>query len=137
MSEHRDIRLIAIDLDGTLLRSDHTISPATVSAIQTLAQRLPIILATARPPRSSREFHSLLALTTPSIHYNGALLWNLVDSSLIEHRPIDAITARRLIDSARSMHADVVVNIERLDRWFTDRLDEKYLTATARTFAPD
>jgi len=137
MSEQRDIRLIAIDLDGTLLRSDHTISHATIDAIQTLAQRIPIIIATARPPRSSRAFHSLLALTTPSIHYNGALVWNMIDSTLIEHRPINAGVSQRLISAARSIHPDVIVNIERMDRWFTDRIDEKFFTATARSFVPD
>ena len=45
-------RLIATDLDGTLLRSDGTVSARSVDALRAVADAgLETVLVTARPPR--------------------------------------------------------------------------------------
>jgi len=131
------IRLIAIDLDGTLLRSDRTISRATVDCIGSLDPGLKVVLATARPPRSVRSFYTQLKLQTPQINYNGALIFNQATSKAIEHWPIRAADAFELIGRVRRVRPDVVVSCEIMDRWYTDRLDPRYLTQTAILFPPD
>ena len=51
MSDWRP-RLIATDMDGTLLRSDDTVSEATVAELERWrADGVPVVLATGRPPR--------------------------------------------------------------------------------------
>ena len=46
------IRLIALDLDGTLLSSRKTITPLTHTAIKAAVKAgVKVVLATARPPR--------------------------------------------------------------------------------------
>ena len=48
----RSIRLIASDLDGTLLRSDGTVSARTREAIRAAqAGGVRVVFVTARPPR--------------------------------------------------------------------------------------
>ena len=48
------IGLIAIDLDGTLLRSDDTLGTETAAAIaEALAQGVKVVICTARPPRGT------------------------------------------------------------------------------------
>jgi len=67
--------LIAIDLDGTLLRDWATVSDETIqylNEIQTLGHK--IVLATGRPFRSSEKFYDSLNLDTPLINYNGGLV---------------------------------------------------------------
>lgn len=67
--------LIAIDLDGTLLKDWATVSQKTIEylrEIQTKGHQ--IVLATGRPFRSSEKFYDLLGLTTPLINYNGGLV---------------------------------------------------------------
>src|SRR3978361_2212128 len=45
-------RVIVSDMDGTLLRGDDTVSPATVAELERWrADGVPVILATGRPPR--------------------------------------------------------------------------------------
>jgi HAD superfamily hydrolase (TIGR01484 family) len=45
-------RLIASDMDGTLLRSDDTVSEATLAELERWrADGVPVALATGRPPR--------------------------------------------------------------------------------------
>ena len=51
MSDWRP-RLIASDMDGTLLRWDDTVSDATVAELERWrADGVPVVLATGRPPR--------------------------------------------------------------------------------------
>lgn len=67
-------KLIAIDLDGTLLHSDHTISDYSVDVIkQVEAQGHTIIIATGRPYRMAIDYYRQLGLKTPMINFNGSL----------------------------------------------------------------
>jgi HAD superfamily hydrolase (TIGR01484 family) len=66
------IKLVAIDLDGTLLNDSKEVAEHTVAALKGLPRRgVRVVIASARPPRSVKRFHDLLGLDTLSIHYNG------------------------------------------------------------------
>ncbi len=73
----KDVRLIAIDIDGTLLTPDGQITPRTRAAIGA-AQRAGIIvtLATARRYFSARAIAAELGIELPLIVYDGALIVN-------------------------------------------------------------
>ena len=136
----RDIRLVALDLDGTAIRSDRTLSDATAEAVHHCIERgVRIVLASARPPRSVRDIHTRLGLNTLSIHYNGALIHDLKTGRNVFHQPMRAPMARRIADAARRTDPDCLVNVEILDKWYTDLHDDTagVIHETARTFAPD
>ncbi|MFL6096271.1 MAG: HAD family hydrolase, partial [Blastococcus sp.] len=60
MSDWRP-RLIASDMDGTLLRWDETVSEATVAELERWrADGVPIVLATGRPPRWMSRIRDVL-----------------------------------------------------------------------------
>src|ERR1041385_6766938 len=62
------IRMVAIDLDGTLLNDSKTVSDQTAIALRSLPERgIKVVIASARPPRSVRGFHSMLGLDTLTI----------------------------------------------------------------------
>ncbi|WP_044639759.1 Cof-type HAD-IIB family hydrolase [Risungbinella massiliensis] len=64
--------LIAIDLDGTLLRNDKTISDRTKNAVQQISKQGHIVcISTGRPFRLSQQYYEELGLTTPIINING------------------------------------------------------------------
>ena len=139
MKSSAKIRLVAIDLDGTLLNSSKGVTEATAAVLRD-AQRmvgLRIVLASARPPRSVMPFYSLLDLDTPMINYNGALVYDPTDKRVVMHRPIPCDTARQIVAIAREAYPDVLVSAEVMDQWFTDRLSQTYLTQTAMTHKPD
>ena len=134
------IKLVAIDLDGTLLTSTKTISPTTHRALRAaLAKGVKIILATARPPRSVRHYYHALKLDTPTINYNGALIWDEPNQRVIEHTPLAADLARKIITLARKRFPEILVSVEILDKWYTDHFDENpdFMTETGKHFAPN
>lgn len=67
--------LYITDLDGTLLRSDATLSPYTISTINRLTEQgLAFTYATARSIESARPIAGELNLRLPAITRNGAVL---------------------------------------------------------------
>lgn len=67
--------LIALDLDGTLLREDKTISEETFLYLQNLQREGNIVvLASGRPERGVLPYHQKLRLSSPFVCYNGASL---------------------------------------------------------------
>jgi len=133
-----DIRMVAIDLDGTLLNDSKRVSDQTIKALGGVCTRgAKVIIASARPPRSVRHIYNQLSLDTWQINYNGALIWDETAKRVIFHRPMSCDTVRRIIDSARAKFDSVLITCEILDRWYTDRFDQTYTTETGRLFRPD
>jgi 5-amino-6-(5-phospho-D-ribitylamino)uracil phosphatase len=133
-------RMVAIDLDGTLLSSRKTITPKTHTAIRhALAAGVKVVLATARPPRSVRAYYEALKLNTPTANYNGALIWDEVRRKALEHVPLEAAVARKVIDWGRKQYPELMVSVEILDKWYTDHYSDlpEYMTETAKQFTPD
>jgi len=132
------IRLLAVDVDGTLLRSDGTLPQGVIQACRA-AERVGcvIVLASARSPRGMRPIWQALDLTSPTINYNGAVIWNPTQEKAQYHESLPGELARQIIADARAMHSDVLVSLEILDRWFTDRLDHQWFGEEARTSEPD
>ena len=133
------IHLAAIDLDGTLLNSAKQVTGATAAILRDARKThgLRVVLASARPPRSTLPFYRQLDLDTPMINYNGALVYDPPSRNVLLHRPLPLEVARALAASARKHYPPVLVSAEILDRWFTDRVDAAYQTETARGYQPD
>jgi Cof subfamily protein (haloacid dehalogenase superfamily) len=133
-----DIRLIAIDLDGTLLNDQKQISHRAAAALHCLPDRgVKVVIASARPPRSVRHIYAALKLDTWQINYNGALIWDEPTKKAAFHRPLSASIVREVILHARQIHPEILVSCELLDRWYTDRADSTHTTETGRLFMPD
>jgi len=132
------VRLLAIDVDGTLLRTDGRLAQGVIDACRAAERAGCVIVpATARPPRSLQPILQTLGTTGPTINYNGAVIWNPVDRAPQYHEALDAQTAKQIIEQARAMLPDILVSVELLDRWFTDRFDPSLHTETSRVFEPD
>jgi Cof subfamily protein (haloacid dehalogenase superfamily) len=132
------IRLVAIDLDGTLLNDAKKVSDQTVCGLADVARSgIRVVIASARPPRSVRAIYNQLKLDTWQINYNGALIWDEPNGEVVFHRPMTCELVRRIINSARAQFPPVLVSCEILDRWYTDRFEQTYPTETGRLFKPD
>ncbi|MGD0541306.1 MAG: HAD-IIB family hydrolase, partial [Tepidisphaeraceae bacterium] len=106
-----DIRLVAVDLDGTLLNDSKQVSDQTLQALGSAIDRgIRVVIASARPPRSVRPIYNTLKLDTWQINYNGALIWDEPNKHVIFHCPMPCERVRQLIDRARSRFASVLVS---------------------------
>ena len=67
-------KLIAVDLDGTLLNSESKLSPFTIETIQKISELgHQVIITTGRPYRMADHIYKELGLESPMINFNGAL----------------------------------------------------------------
>jgi HAD superfamily hydrolase (TIGR01484 family) len=73
--------LIVTDLDGTLLRSDNTISKYSENIIKKITAKGHIVcIATGRPIRASIQYYKQLGLQSLLSNYNGSYISNPSDS---------------------------------------------------------
>lgn len=71
------VKLIAIDMDGTLLTPNHTISERNIAAIKHAKEAgIEVVIATGRAYQDAREIVESTGLTLPFICLNGALYIN-------------------------------------------------------------
>lgn len=74
--------LIVLDLDGTLLTDNKTISPRTKQTLLKLKENgHDVMIATGRPFRSSELYYRELGLTTPIVNFNGAFVHHPLQTS--------------------------------------------------------
>lgn len=93
--------LIVLDLDGTLLTDNHTISPKTKQTLMKAKEAGHLIMiATGRPFRASNIYYQELGLTTPIVNFNGAYIHHPKNPSWQAiHSPIDMRVVHDVIDS--------------------------------------
>jgi Cof subfamily protein (haloacid dehalogenase superfamily) len=97
------IRLAATDLDGTLLRSDGTVSGRTCRAIHA-AEEAGIVLAlvTGRPPRWMAPVAAATGHAGVAICANGALLYDLHTEQVVGSTLLDAPVALATVAALRA-----------------------------------
>ncbi len=106
---NRPIKLIAIDLDGTLLNSQHQISERTEKALKAaIAQGVQIILATGKTFNSGVHIVEKLKLNSPAIYMQGTISYNS-DGSLRHQAVLDPSVARQVITFAEDRDYMVAV----------------------------
>lgn len=107
------IRLIATDLDGTLLRDDRAISPRTrATLMRAVAAGVRLVLVTARPPRFVHTLAQTLDVAGLAICCNGAIVYDIRADELLEHTPLAAAEATAVALGMREVAPGVTFAIE-------------------------
>jgi Cof subfamily protein (haloacid dehalogenase superfamily) len=122
-------RLVALDLDGTLLTDDSELPAGHERAVrELLASGIAVALVTGRPLLTTRWVHDRLGLRTPLVCFNGA--W-------VGHPHAEPLAASDLAEAdVRELVAELAAEegaiccYPRADRWVMDR--EIALTARWR-----
>lgn len=93
------VRLIATDLDGTIVRSDGTISDRTAKALATAEELgVTVVLVTGRPPRWIAPVAEATGHHGVAICSNGALVYDLHNERVIESYLIPMRTVVEVVD---------------------------------------
>ncbi|KRL61545.1 sugar-phosphatase [Latilactobacillus fuchuensis] len=81
------IKLVAVDMDGTLLNENNVLSPKTIKVVKTAkTQGIKVVLCTGRPLTGVTPFLQELGLTEASdyvITFNGALVQNTASGEIL------------------------------------------------------
>jgi Cof subfamily protein (haloacid dehalogenase superfamily) len=94
-----DIRLIVVDVDGTIAGSANEVSEPVVRMIEAVqAKGIPVAISTGRMYRSAARFHQKIHSTLPLIAYNGAWIQDPNSGKLHRHIPIPEEFAVDLLD---------------------------------------
>jgi Cof subfamily protein (haloacid dehalogenase superfamily) len=116
-------KLIAADLDGTILDDNYTVMPELLSYINRAREKgVDLVVATGRLYPSAMPFVTDLGVTLPVIASNGAVVKNPLTGELIYHFPLAKELA---IEALKLTEGDTVqrfVNID--DLFYTDASEE-------------
>lgn len=104
-------KLIALDIDGTLLTTRGEITPRTSQALNQARQLgIQIVLVTGRRFNSARELVLRLELDIPLVSHNGALTKNIETLEVVDFHPLDDKVAREVIHFGRQHGVDMICN---------------------------
>ena len=93
-----DIKLLALDLDGTLLTSEKTVTDHTVDILnQVVSRGIPVVLSTGRLVQECSRVLSRLPMVRYGVFCTGALVMNLQTGQRLSVQTVSGSEARRLI----------------------------------------
>ena len=103
-------KLMAVDMDGTLLKGDNTISQTTEAAIkEAMAGGLKFTLCTGRPLQGVLRYVKQLQLDCPIITYNGAMIVHSGSGEVLFSQNMDSDEARKVWAIADKANAALFV----------------------------
>ncbi len=95
-------RAVATDLDGTLLRSDGTLDPRTLRALQRAEESgALLVLCTARPARWLAPLAAAAGRHGLAVCANGGVIWSVHDEVVIEQFPLAVAVAHQVVARLR------------------------------------
>lgn len=119
-----NIKLVATDLDDTLLRDDLTLSERVVEAIRLAKEQgVYVTFATGRMPASARPYAEQLGLDVPIITYNGAMIQEAISRKILYRKVIPVELAREVISyllgegAHLHMYREDQVFVQKMNDW--------------------
>ncbi|EAA5434852.1 HAD family phosphatase [Salmonella enterica subsp. enterica serovar Muenchen] len=91
-------RLIAFDLDGTLLNRNKQILPESLTAIRQIQDMgCRIMLVTGRSHREAYAYYQTLALTEPMICCNGSYIYQPAQQQILDPLPLTHLQTEKIL----------------------------------------
>jgi HAD superfamily hydrolase (TIGR01484 family) len=108
-------RLVATDVDGTLLDPDDRVTPRAAEVIGRLvAAGVPFVLVTGRPPRWIPPVIAQLDVARLAVCANGAVLYDAVDDRVLWSRTLPPDTLVQLAEAAAEVLPGSGLAVERV-----------------------
>jgi hydroxymethylpyrimidine pyrophosphatase-like HAD family hydrolase len=112
------IKLVAIDLDGTLLTTDKEIAPQGASWIRAASEAgVQVVLATTRNPDNVQAYCDQQGLYTPMICTNGAQVWGSPDGPEWLRYTIPRTAAVEIAQMADDAGWELATTVEEVTHW--------------------
>ncbi|ACL70361.1 Cof-type HAD-IIB family hydrolase [Halothermothrix orenii] len=122
----KEYRMVAMDLDGTLIDENQNLSQVTIDVITELMNRGVIcVIATGRMFISALPYVRKLGIKKPVITYNGAFIKDPVTNKVLHHKPIPLNLAGQVIKITEEYGNHI--NLYEDDRLLVARRNEETL----------
>jgi len=116
-------KLVAIDMDGTLLNSERMISEKNIQAIRTAVEKgIIVAICTGRPIKGIEPYIEALGLDIPYMAYNGALIVMGKSGEIIFDQRLTPDDARDVFSWGKKFDTAIVA-------WITKGLEEALYTS--------
>lgn len=108
-------RVLATDLDGTLLRQDGTVSERSRKALVAAEEAgISVVFVTARPARALAHLAHLVGGHGHAICFGGAAVWDLASGRALETWGFADDAVRALVADVRAAMPDAALAVERV-----------------------
>ena len=139
MQDIPPIKLVAIDIDGTLLTPQGEVTPRTLTAVRAAQEAgIVVTLATARRYLNTRQFAEALGLAIPLITYDGALIIQHPQGKILHTNPLQAVIAQQAVETLVRHNVQPVVHhiVDAVEEIWTGpaELDTAWITDYFNTF---
>ncbi|MFP5347826.1 MAG: HAD family hydrolase [Actinomycetes bacterium] len=116
MGETGPVKMVATDLDGTIVRPDGTISARSVAAFEACSRAgVFVVFVTGRPPRWMGDVAEATGHTGTAICGNGAIVYDLGSERVVRAQTLSPDTVRDVVKRVRDTIGDVDVGLETLE----------------------
>jgi Cof subfamily protein (haloacid dehalogenase superfamily) len=103
-------KLVAVDIDGTLLNSEGIITEKTRISIKRAVEKGVIFsICTGRPIQGVESFNSLLNLDSPFITYNGAMIVMGKSKDILYEQGLSTEASRNILSIGKSLGTTIIV----------------------------
>ncbi len=129
----KDIKLLVLDIDGTIAGHSNTISTGVKQAIVAAqAKGIQVAIATGRMYRSALRFHQEIGSTLPLMAYQGAWIQDPITEKIHRHWAISREIASQLIDYFEQPELRSLLSIH---FYINDQLYVRELTRETQIYA--
>src|SRR5476651_180893 len=106
-------RVIALDLDGTLLTRQKRILPESLKALAAArAAGMQVIVVTGRHHVAIHPFYQALQIDTPAICCNGTYLYNYQAKEVITSNPLEKKQAKRVLELLKAFDIQGLIYVD-------------------------
>lgn len=103
-------KLVASDIDGTLIHDDGTLSPPTIDVLAKLP--VPFVLVTGRPVRWLHQLYEQMPTPVPAVCANGAVVYDPAHDRILRADPLSTDLLLDVTKRLREAVPDVALAVE-------------------------
>ncbi|MBW4558606.1 MAG: Cof-type HAD-IIB family hydrolase [Trichormus sp. ATA11-4-KO1] len=129
----KDIKLLVLDIDGTISGQSNTLSEPVKQAIASVqAQGIQVAIATGRMYCSALRFHQEINSTLPLMAYQGAWIQDPANQKIHRHLAVSREIAHQLLDYFEQPHLRSLLSVH---FYINDQLYVRELTPETQIYA--
>ena len=128
-----DIRLLVLDIDGTIAGQSNDIREPVKQAIRSAqAKGIQVAIATGRMYCSALRFHQEVGSTLPMLAYQGAWIQDPATQKIYQHLSVSRTTAEQLLDY---FETDALRSLLSVHFYINDQLYVREVTSETEIYA--